>query len=134
MNLSGRQKLFPIIGIRVWEPKVERKIIFADKLFYIYKKPMCLGIPYLALRIVLMDAPLMRPVCFEWGKGWGAEANLVNGGNLGTRTLGSEIQDSLNIVRKRGSNNNCNPFVFILDTWSVLAFVSNSSHGKLEGG
>ena len=98
-------EIFPIIGIKAWEHRAERKIIFL-KIILPHKKPMSQGIQYLPLRLVLMDAPLMRPVCFEWEKGWGAEANLVNGGNLGTRTLGSEIQDSLNIVLKRG-NNNC---------------------------
>ena len=98
-------EIFPIIGIRAWEHRAERKIIFPI-IILLHEKRLSQGVQYLALRLVLMDASLMRPVCFEWEKGWGAEANLVNGGNLGTRTLGSEIQDSLNIVRKRGSNNN----------------------------
>ena len=65
------------------------------------------------------------------GEGLGAEANLVNGGNLGTRTLGSGIQDSLKIIPKRGiAAGNSNPFVFILDEFS---FLSKSSQVKLEG-
>ena len=87
-------EFFPIIGIGLG------KIIFPDILPH--EKTIGQGILYLVLHIVLMDAPLMRPVCSEWEKGWGAGANLVNGGNLGTRTLGSEIQDSPNIVRKKG--------------------------------
>ena len=112
-------KIFPIIGIRAWERRAKRKIIFPI-IILPHEKHLSQGVQYLALRLVLMDAPLMRPVCFEWGKGWGAEANLVNGGNLGTRTLGSGIQDSLKIIPKGGgitiAVGNSNPFVFILDT------------------
>ena len=70
------------------------------------------------------------------GEGLGSRSKFSKWGNLGTRTLGSEIQDSLNIVCKKGVTRiavgNGNPFVFILENlvlyhFCEIVFVSNSN-------
>ena len=47
--------IFPIIGIRAWERRAERKIIFPI-IILPHEKHLGQGIQYLALRLVLMDA------------------------------------------------------------------------------